>query len=103
MKAIESLLTDKWREKTAAIEGRISDTFKSRLALIKVGRHDKLAPREVQVLQDMLQGLRGPEIAKRRHISVKTVVTYRHRILEKLELKRPADLFYYAMMLAGDR
>ena len=37
------------------------------------------------------------EIAEELHLSVKTVSTYRTRVLEKMNLKTNADLTYYAI------
>jgi DNA-binding NarL/FixJ family response regulator len=56
-----------------------------------------LADRELQVFQLTGQGLPIRQIARRLHISAKTVETYRARIREKLQLKDGADLLQTAI------
>jgi DNA-binding NarL/FixJ family response regulator len=53
--------------------------------------------REYQVLQLIASGFRAKEIAGKLCLSVKTVSTYRCRILEKLSLNSNADLVRYAL------
>jgi two-component system, NarL family, uhpT operon response regulator UhpA len=53
--------------------------------------------REYQVLQLIASGLRAKEIAGKLFLSVKTVSTYRSRILAKLNLSSNADLIRYAL------
>jgi DNA-binding NarL/FixJ family response regulator len=56
-----------------------------------------LSAREEQVLLLIAAGHSYQEIADRILVSVKTVETYRARIMDKLELKNRADLVQYAM------
>ncbi len=56
-----------------------------------------LADRELQVFQLTGQGLPIRQIARRLHISSKTVETYRARIREKLQLKDGSDLLQTAI------
>jgi DNA-binding NarL/FixJ family response regulator len=56
----------------------------------------RLSSREYEVLCLMASGLSTTEIAGRLLLSVKTVSTYRARLLEKLHLKNNADLMRYA-------
>jgi two-component system invasion response regulator UvrY len=60
-------------------------------------RHDTLSDREFQVLQLMGAGQTATEIAGSLSLSVKTVSTYRARILEKLGLKSSAEIIQYAV------
>lgn len=60
-------------------------------------RHDKLSAREREVLLMLSRGTPLTEIGSRLHLSVKTVSTYRARILEKLDLKTNADLTRYVI------
>lgn len=58
---------------------------------------DQLSTRELQVLRRLAMGHTNKEIAKAYHISVKTVDTYRHRILKKLNLRNNAELSRFAI------
>jgi DNA-binding NarL/FixJ family response regulator len=58
---------------------------------------DSLSTREVQVLRALALGQTNREIAQNYHISVKTVDTYRFRLLKKLNLRNNADLSRFAM------
>lgn len=59
--------------------------------------HETLSDREFQVFFKLAGGLSATEIGEELNISVKTVSTYRTRILEKMSLKTNADLTYYAI------
>ncbi len=58
---------------------------------------DSLSNREVQVLRALALGQTNREIAEIFHISVKTVDTYRFRLLKKLNLRNNADLSRFAI------
>ena len=60
-------------------------------------RHETLSDREFQVLQLMGAGNSLSEIAAALSLSVKTVSTYRARMLEKLGLKSSAEIIQYAI------
>jgi DNA-binding NarL/FixJ family response regulator len=60
-------------------------------------RHETLSDREFQVLQLMGAGKSLTEIADALSLSVKTVSTYRARILQKLALKSSAEIIQYAI------
>ena len=59
--------------------------------------HFKLTPRELEILNLIIQGVSLTEIGKRLFLSVKTVSTYRTRLLEKLGVENNADLLRYAL------
>lgn len=59
--------------------------------------HEALSDREYQVLRMMGEGAAVSEIAERLELSVKTISTYRARILEKLGLTSTAQLMCYAL------
>ncbi len=59
--------------------------------------HETLSDREFQVLQLMGAGKSLTEIAAALSLSVKTVSTYRARMLEKLALKNSAEIIQYAI------
>src|ERR1700722_6211980 len=58
---------------------------------------DKLSDREFQALRLIASGKTVSEIARELSLSVKTISTYRARILEKMGLKNNAELMRYAM------
>jgi DNA-binding NarL/FixJ family response regulator len=59
--------------------------------------HAKLSEREFQILCKLAAGRAVSEIANELCISVKTVSTYRTRVLQKMNLKTNADLTAYAL------
>lgn len=59
--------------------------------------HELLSAREFQVFHKLASGRSATEIADELCLSVKTVSTYRSRVLEKMKLKTNADLTYYAI------
>lgn len=59
--------------------------------------HERLSNREMQVLRLLGQGKTVSTIAEEMFLSVKTVSTYRSRLLEKLGLGSTADLVRYAI------
>lgn len=63
----------------------------------KVRPHEKLSHREFEVLLQLSRGVPLTEIGQRLHLSVKTVSTYRARILDKLALSSNAELARYVI------
>ena len=61
------------------------------------GKDPSLAPRERQVLALLAEGLLNKEIADRLCLSVRTVETYRERLMRKLEMRSVAELTRYAV------
>jgi two-component system, NarL family, invasion response regulator UvrY len=59
--------------------------------------HDALSDREYQVLRMLGSGKMVSEIASSLGISVKTVSTYRIRLLEKMQMRSNAELMRYAI------
>jgi len=59
--------------------------------------HETLSDREFQVLRGIAAGKSVTEIAAELYLSVKTVSTYRARMLEKMNLGSNAELMHYAM------
>ena len=59
--------------------------------------HEALSEREFQVFRKLAAGQNATAIGAELNLSVKTVSTYRSRVLEKLNLKTNADLTYYAI------
>jgi len=58
---------------------------------------DPLSNREIQVLRSLALGKTTREIAEAYHISIKTVDTYRLRLLQKLNLRNNAELTRFAI------
>jgi two-component system, NarL family, invasion response regulator UvrY len=77
----------------------VAATLASRLEAGEHGRSslDELSNREVQVLRRLALGQTNREIAEAYHISVKTVDTYRQRLLKKLSLRNNADISRFAI------
>jgi DNA-binding NarL/FixJ family response regulator len=59
--------------------------------------HETLSDREYQVMCMIASGKTVKEIAEEFFLSVKTISTYRARILEKMNMKNNAELTYYAV------
>ncbi|OGO37711.1 MAG: DNA-binding response regulator [Chloroflexi bacterium RBG_16_57_8] len=59
--------------------------------------HESLSDREYQIMRFIASGKTVSEIAHSLSLSVKTVSTYRVRILSKMKLKNNAELVRYAM------
>jgi DNA-binding NarL/FixJ family response regulator len=59
--------------------------------------HQTLSKREFQIFCKLSRGQSVSVIAEELFLSVKTVSTYRSRILEKMGMKTNADLTYYAI------
>ena len=59
--------------------------------------HVQLSEREFQVFLKLARGETAGDIAKSLSLSVKTVSTYRTRLMEKMGLASNSDLTYYAL------
>jgi DNA-binding NarL/FixJ family response regulator len=59
--------------------------------------HEMLSDREYQVLRMIASGKTVSEIGLAFHLSVKTISTYRSRILQKMKMKNNAELTFYAI------
>jgi DNA-binding NarL/FixJ family response regulator len=80
----------------------ISSTLAERLAFdLESGTekplHETLSDREHQVMVMMTSGKTVSEIVEEMSLSVKTISTYRARILEKMRMKNNAELTHYAI------
>jgi DNA-binding NarL/FixJ family response regulator len=81
----------------------ISDAVAERLALEAANGgdpaalHDRLSDREFEVMRGIASGETVGQIADRMHLSVKTVSTYRSRLLEKMKMTTNAELTTYAI------
>jgi len=59
--------------------------------------HEALSNREYQVMLLLASGKSMQEIAKELFLSIKTVSTYKTRILEKMKMKGTFEIIYYAI------
>jgi two-component system, NarL family, invasion response regulator UvrY len=59
--------------------------------------HEQLSEREFQVFLRLAKGETVGQIAEALSLSVKTVSTYRTRVMEKMALSSNSDLTYYAL------
>jgi two-component system invasion response regulator UvrY len=80
----------------------ISPSLAEALALEASGHapeppHRQLSNREFQIFVQLACGKTVTQIAEEVHLSVKTISTYRTRILQKMECTRNADLTAYAL------
>jgi DNA-binding NarL/FixJ family response regulator len=80
----------------------VSETLAERLAATAGGDgtaapHDRLSNREFEVMRGIASGESVGEIAARMHLSVKTVSTYRTRLLEKMGMETNSELTRYAL------
>jgi DNA-binding NarL/FixJ family response regulator len=80
----------------------ISESLAERLAADVGGTasstpHERLSDREFDVMRGIASGRSVSEIAAQMHLSVKTVSTYRTRLLEKMGMTTNAELTRYAL------
>jgi DNA-binding NarL/FixJ family response regulator len=59
--------------------------------------HSKLTDREFEVMKSIIKGKSLTHIAEELSLSVKTISTYRRRVLNKLNLKNNSELIRYGM------
>ena len=59
--------------------------------------HESLSDREHEVMRMIAAGVPLTEIGERLHVSVKTISSYRARIMEKMQMRSNAELTRYAM------
>jgi DNA-binding NarL/FixJ family response regulator len=88
-------------ERVAAGRRYVSDALAGTLAEEAtreiLAPHERLSDREFEVFRLIAQGMAATDIAESLHLSVKTVSTYRTRILEKTGFHSNADIIAYAM------
>jgi DNA-binding NarL/FixJ family response regulator len=59
--------------------------------------HERLSDREFLILRMIASGQTVSQIAKELSLSVKTISTYRARLLEKMDMKTNAEVTHYAI------
>lgn len=76
----------------------LAEKMASYLAMdVERAPHERLSDREFLVLREIASGRTPTDIARLHGLSVKTISTYRHRILEKTGLRNNAELTHYAV------
>ena len=79
------------------ISGIVVDDYLHRLSRGDGAGGKVLSNREREVLQMVAEGISTKEIAKKLHISIKTVETHRRQIMKKLNIFSVAELTKYAV------
>ncbi|HVV99872.1 MAG TPA: LuxR C-terminal-related transcriptional regulator, partial [Planctomycetaceae bacterium] len=64
---------------------------------------ETLSDRELEVFELIGQGLTTREIAKKLHLSIKTIETYRENVKSKLDLKTGGELTRHAVQWALEK
>lgn len=80
---------------SAEVAERLADAMAG--AGLEKALHELLSHRELQVFLRLAGGEAVGNIANHMSLSIKTVSTYRSRIMEKLRLTSNSDLTYYAL------
>jgi len=93
VKAIRTLALGK-RYITAGVAELLADTLNPGAQKLA---HELLSERELQVFLHLARGETIGHLAETLSLSVKTVSTYRTRVLEKIKLETNSDLTYYAL------
>lgn len=79
------------------LAGKVVDSFLLRQSTDAAPQFNDLSERETEVLRLIAWGHSNKEIAAQLDISVKTVETYKARLMEKLDLRSRADIVRYAL------
>lgn len=81
----------------SSLAGKVVDGYIQKPNLKTSAAGSDLSERETEVLSNIALGYSNKEIANQLKISVKTVETYKTRLMEKLELRSRADIVRYAI------
>lgn len=95
--AIDSLVPDNINEQKARLAEMVAALVPFHPNGDGDGKHNKLSPREREVMTMILSGRRLKEIAAQLDISVKTVTTHRSRLLRKLGVEDNLGLYRYGV------
>lgn len=77
------------------ISAHLAETLAFNLESIERPLHELLSDREFQVMRMIASGKTVREIGEELSLSVKTISTYRARILEKMRMKNNAEITHY--------
>jgi two-component system invasion response regulator UvrY len=79
------------------VSDSLAESLAASLSAKQTTPQEKLSDREFQVLRLIASGKMITDIARELSLSVKTISTYRSRILEKMGMKNNAELMHYAI------
>jgi two-component system, NarL family, invasion response regulator UvrY len=80
------------------ISSSLAERMASYLDLdVQKAPHERLSDREFLVLRMIASGKTVSQIARELFLSVKTISTYRARVLEKMDMQNNAELTHYAL------
>ena len=82
---------------SSGVTGVVIEDYVHRISGNEAGGTSVLTPREREVLQLLVEGRSTKQIAYELEVSIKTVESHRHRVMEKLDLHNIADLTKYAI------
>jgi len=60
--------------------------------------HQKLSPRELEVMYQVALGHSNKQIAEQIGVRYKTVSTYKHRMLKKMQMKSVNEIIRYSVL-----
>ncbi len=78
------------------VGARLAEKLAAELSKPQTAPQERLSDREFQVMQQLAAGKSLKEIADELSLSVKTISTFRGRILEKLKLQNNVELAHFA-------
>jgi two-component system, NarL family, invasion response regulator UvrY len=79
------------------VSNSLAENLAASLSINHKAPQEKLSDREFQVLRLIASGKMVSDIARELSLSVKTISTYRSRVLEKMGMKNNAELMHYAI------
>lgn len=79
------------------LEERAIEVYINHANMTNSNNYQSLTNREREVFHLTVDGLTGPQIAKRLSISIRTVETHKANMMHKLNLRSQADLIRYAI------
>ncbi len=80
------------------ISGSLAERMASYLDMdVQKAPHERLSDREFLILRMIASGKSVSQIGRELSLSVKTISTYRSRLLQKMDMKNNAELTHYAM------
>lgn len=96
LEAVESLLIGK-KYISSSVANLLAESLTKPTEDDKQPLHEKLSDREYYVFTQIALGTPLTDIGKQVNLSVKTIATYRSRIMEKMRMSSNADLTLYAV------
>lgn len=90
--AIHTVLEGK-KYMTDQVHQLVAESFFKKISPSKVFENDALSPREMEVLQLLLEGKLSKHIAQELNLKITTVSTHKTRIFEKMQVTNIIELF----------